>query len=542
MNFYRSHIFQLRKHDQPVILRLWLCVIATFADFHTFRTRCSSFAFALLAVVFICAPAQAKTAAEVFAEVSESVVVIHNYDNQNKLQSLGSGIVITSGHVVTNYHVVEKAGRLTVRYQGKEYPAKTGYIDRFRDVCSLDIPGLQASKLVLGDTSLLKVGSKVYAVGAPQGLELTFSDGIISGLRDVDKGHYIQTTAPISLGSSGGGLFDEEGRLIGIPTYFFKQGQQLNFALPVEWIKDLPNRHVVSSRVSSVDSDWLYQVNALEEKQDWGGMIDLSLKWTKQVPSSGEAWGYLGFASLQKGDLAMAVDAYMNAIRLRPDYAHYWADLGVAYGREGETLRKIDAYRQAVRINNNFVLGWINLGIAYVQSGDLDKAIEAYQQAVRITPGDASTWFNTGLVCRDAGQAAKAVDAFQHAVRINPDNAQYWLKLGDAYGLAEDRSKQIDAYNQALRIKVDYDDALVSLGAAYGIAGREVEERETYLKALRINPDHNTALFNLAQDYVEHNNREEARELYSRLKRLNPELAQLFFTSFNKLMFPKTAL
>ncbi|WP_076791936.1 tetratricopeptide repeat protein [Chlorobium sp. KB01] len=500
----------------------------------------------LLSALLLLTPAMeslwAKTAAEIFQEVSNSVVVIHNYDNSNKLQSLGSGIVISSGHVITNYHVIEKAGRLTVLYQGKEYPAKPAYIDRFRDVCSLDVSGLEASKLVLGDTNQLKVGSTVYAIGAPQGLELTFSDGIISGLRDVDKGHYIQTTAPISLGSSGGGLFDEEGRLIGIPTYFFKQGQQLNFALPVEWITDLPNRHAVANQVNRVDSDWIYQVNSLEEKQDWGGMIVLCTKWTAQVPSSSDAWGCLGFAHLQKGDLALAIDALQNAIRLRPDYVHYWADLGIADGREGETVRKIEAYRQAVRINNNFALGWINLGIAYVQSGDFDKAVDSYQQAVRINPDDASLWFNTGLVCRDAGQAAKAVDAFEHAVRIAPETAQYWLKLGEAYGVTDQRPKQIEAYHEALRVKQDYDDAWVSLGVVYGIAGREVEEREAYLKALRINPGHNAALFNLGKDYLEHNNREEAREIYSRLKRLNPELAQLFFTDLNKLMYPKTAL
>jgi len=165
----------------------------------------------LLAVVFVLTipryPAMAKTAAEVFRAVSSSVVVIHAYDNNGKLLSMGSGILLSSGHVATNYHVVEKAGRLMVVQQGREYAAKPGYIDRFRDVCTLVVSGLQGSPIMFGDTNKLMVGEKVYAIGAPQGLELTFSDGIISGLRDVDKGHYIQLTAPISLGSSGGGAF-----------------------------------------------------------------------------------------------------------------------------------------------------------------------------------------------------------------------------------------------------------------------------------------------------------------------------------------------
>ncbi|NHQ61184.1 tetratricopeptide repeat protein [Chlorobium sp. BLA1] len=505
------------------------------------RRRCGSFLSVALVMAPIYHAARAKTADEVFREVSGSVVVIHNFDNKGKIQSLGSGILLPSGQVATNYHVIEKAGKLTVSLQGREYPATPGYIDRFRDVCSLVVSGMQGSQLLMGDTNLLKVGSKVYAIGSPQGLELTFSDGIISALRDVDKGHYIQTTAPISQGSSGGGLFDEHARLIGLPTYFFNQGQQLNFALPVEWVLDLRNRHALLSKAGSVDSEWVFRVIALEEKQDWSGMIQLCLNWSKQIPSSAEAWGYLGFAYLQKGELALAIDAYQRAIQIRPEYAHYWADLGVAYSREGQKTRQIEAYRQAVRINANYALGWINLGIAYYQNGDLEKAIDAYEHAVRINPADASSWFNMGITCRDAGQFFKAVESFRHTVHLTPGNAQYWLNLGEVYGLADRRAEQIEAYNQALRIKPDYDDALVSLGVAYGIAGRETEERGAYLKALHINPEHNTALFNLGQDYLEHSEREPAREVYSHLKRVNPELAQMFFKNYNTLLFPKTA-
>lgn len=88
----------------------------------------------------------------------------------------------------------------------------------------------------LGSSEALKIGQRVYAVGSPIGLELTLSEGVVSGFRGVKNGRYIQTTAAISPGSSGGGLFDDEGRLIGLVTFYFKDGQQLNFAAPVDWI------------------------------------------------------------------------------------------------------------------------------------------------------------------------------------------------------------------------------------------------------------------------------------------------------------------
>jgi hypothetical protein len=113
-----------------------------------------------------------------------------------------------------------------------------------------EVSGLDAPPAVLGSTRGLKVGQPVYAVGAPRGLELTLSSGIVSSLRrnllgndfPDDQLPIIQTDAAISGGSSGGGLFDGEGRLIGITSFGIRDGQNLNFALPAEWIRDLPAR------------------------------------------------------------------------------------------------------------------------------------------------------------------------------------------------------------------------------------------------------------------------------------------------------------
>lgn len=74
----------------------------------------------------------------------------------------------------------------------------------------------------------------MYAIGAPQGLELSLSEGLISGFRTFDGTRMIQTTAAISRGSSGGGLFDDRGNLIGITTMYMDEGQALNFAIPAE--------------------------------------------------------------------------------------------------------------------------------------------------------------------------------------------------------------------------------------------------------------------------------------------------------------------
>src|SRR5208337_164491 len=111
------------------------------------------------------------------------------------------------------------------------------------DLGLLTAPGLEAEPARLGWAGELKVGESVYAVGAPQGLELSLSEGIVSQLRGGPP-PLIQTTVAISPGSSGGGLFNAAGELVGIITFYLKEGQNLNFALPVEWIGEVAKEKI----------------------------------------------------------------------------------------------------------------------------------------------------------------------------------------------------------------------------------------------------------------------------------------------------------
>lgn len=88
----------------------------------------------------------------------------------------------------------------------------------------------------------IRIGARVYAIGAPRGMELTISEGIVSSLREHAGIRFIQTTAAISPGSSGGGLFDAQARLVGITSFLLKDAQNLNFAYPAFYIRELPAR------------------------------------------------------------------------------------------------------------------------------------------------------------------------------------------------------------------------------------------------------------------------------------------------------------
>ena len=151
---------------------------------------------------------------ELFAKLAPSVFVVQSLDADGKLISSGSGVVVTPGHVVTNKHVVREGLAIRVKHVKYAWPAKLTHLDPNHDVCQLFAENLEAPPVPLRDYSSLTVGERVYAIGAPEGFDLTLSEGLISGLRRRAGTNVIQTTAPISHGSSGGGLFDSEGRLL----------------------------------------------------------------------------------------------------------------------------------------------------------------------------------------------------------------------------------------------------------------------------------------------------------------------------------------
>ncbi len=185
---------------------------------------------------------------QVYAKVAPSVVVVVGYKSNNPTDSsFGSGVVIAPGQIVTNCHVIDGADLIYVRHEKVSSVATLRFTDPDRDLCQVTaVEKSQFSSAITGVVSVseLRVGQRVYAVGAPQGLDLTLSDGLISSLRTMDEGTVIQTNAPISPGSSGGGLFDASARLIGITSFYHTRGQNLNFAIPASWILELPTRHV----------------------------------------------------------------------------------------------------------------------------------------------------------------------------------------------------------------------------------------------------------------------------------------------------------
>lgn len=209
----------------------------------------------ILIVVFSSSFGFGQSATEIAKNAIQSTVSIVALDNTSQPLGFGSGFIIDDELVATNVHVIEGSSSAYVLVNGQQKKFKVdGYlsIDKANDLVILKVSGLKQKSMILNQGNLPEIGEKIYAIGNPKGFNGTFSEGIISGIRNFDKNQVLQITAPISPGSSGGPVLNLKGEVVGVAFATYSEGQNLNFAIPVEYLLALKNNLGVLTLVSTV--------------------------------------------------------------------------------------------------------------------------------------------------------------------------------------------------------------------------------------------------------------------------------------------------
>jgi len=255
MNLHRIRVFLL------ALLGLQLAALSAGAwsaqDYATFKTN------------------DEENNIEVFKHASPAVVYITNsrlvrrsfysLNPQEIPQGSGTGFVWSDeGYVVTNFHVIQEASRLTVTLQdGTAYEAEVVGVEPDKDlaVLRIDAPREKLQAIDVGDSSLLEVGRKVVAIGNPFGLDTTLTVGVVSALgREIDSvtrrkiRDVIQTDAAINPGNSGGPLLNSLGQLVGVNTAIYSPSgasSGIGFAIPVNTVKKIVPQLITYGRVQT---------------------------------------------------------------------------------------------------------------------------------------------------------------------------------------------------------------------------------------------------------------------------------------------------
>jgi Tfp pilus assembly protein PilF len=372
----------------------------------------SSFIFAFLLVSH--SHLQASSIPEIVAKTKPAIVEIVAMDEKGTPTTLGTGFFVSSdGLVVTNFHVVKGATSLSaISNNGAIFlfdrvvAEPTGVdlaILKFR---AKDVPFLQ-----LGKSATAVEGQKVIVIGNPTGLTGSVSDGIISAFRE--ERTIIQITAPISPGSSGSPVMDEDGHVIGVATLQSVEGQNLNFAIAVENVSALvhqPPEEPSGSPAPKVAS------NPLDEAVIYFDR---------------------GKLSLGRKEDDKAIGDFTEAIRLDPYDPHFYFTRGLAYERNDNLDKAFLDYEKAIQLDSFYQIAYVGRGNVYFDKGDLDKAISDYTNAIELLPYFADkvpiVYYNRANAYANKGNLDEALSEYSSYIQFVRDYAPAYVGRGNIY-------------------------------------------------------------------------------------------------------------
>ena len=256
----------------------------------------------------------------------KTAVVKVRAHHPNGTVTLGSAVLLGAERLVTNCHVAATAQSMQIVHNGRSWRAEVEAQDTNRDLCILRAAGITGA--TANTATSITVGQKVFAAGFPGGNQLAVTAGRIVAVHDYDGAKVIQVSSPFDYGASGGGLFDEDGRLLGILTFKLRAGGAFHFALPAEWVTALGRSGTGRSTDATLafwqqpyeKQPFFLRAVSLEANQKWNVLAALGQHWARESPTNPGAWSALGtaFRHLQRLDDAVLALGEAERLGLMP--------------------------------------------------------------------------------------------------------------------------------------------------------------------------------------------------------------------------------
>jgi tetratricopeptide (TPR) repeat protein len=378
-------------------------------------------------------PNQKLSPNKVFQKVQNSIAMILVYDGDAKPLAQGSGVVLSEYVVVTNFHVVENAHAIYVEIGNNRYEIK--YL-KYSDVLDLaflvSIEPVSGNPVSIGSTDGLAVGDRVFAIGNPKGLELTLSDGLISSFRDESGVRYIQTTAPISPGSSGGGLFDDRGRLVGLTTFTMINSQNLNFAIPVEML-NYPNgkyKMAVHFPIAEQEASFVKRVKILVEKEEWKQVGIDAKAWIVKHGGSYKAYDFLAESCFFLGDLKQAREAARISLGINSDNPIVYVIMALIDEKSNDWDSALSNYEVSYsKDKSEFTaeaIVRISKGLAKMclMRNELNVALGYIDKVFTIKPDDSEAFRIKGLIFQRQGLYSYGIACWEKYLELEDSDSK----------------------------------------------------------------------------------------------------------------------
>ena len=478
--------------------------------------------------------ASVQTAEQIAESALAATVYLEMTDINGKTLGFGSGFFVGQHQIATNFHVIEGAARGTAKQVGKSAKYNIEGIsaaDEKNDLAIVKVTAFGVEPLPLGDSDTLKVGETVYVAGNPKGLEGTFSNGIISSLGKADARSRIQMTAPISPGSSGGPVLNRNGEVIGVSSMIIEGGQNLNFAIPSNYLKALlkqvePVKPFPGGTISAETYFHRGYVNG-----ELGNYDDAIAAYTQAIrlkPDNAHAYYNRGNAKRKLGQHRAAITDYDTAIRLQPDYASAYNNRGNVKAELGEHIAAIADFDTAIRLKPDDAAAYYNRGISKANLGEQLTAIADYDLAISLKLDYAGAYFNRGCAKHDLGQHRAAIADYDTAIRLKPNHVFAYFNRGVAKDELGQHRAAIADYDLAINLKPNYADAYYNRGIAKYRLEQHHAAIADYDTAIRLKPDHAAIYVNRGVAKCKLGQRRAAITDYDLAIRLKPDDADAY--------------
>ncbi len=342
------------------------------------------------------------SAEKIFEKVDNSVVVVLAYDNLGNVFQ-GSGVVINNdGMIVTNYHVCKDAGKIEIKHYSKDIKNVRVYkYDEVKDILILKTDEENFTPIACGNSSNLKAGQRVYAVGSPEGYENSISEGIISGFRtDENNVKLVQMTCPITDGSSGGAVLNAKGELIGLSVSGQHDGS-LYFAVPINDVFTLLG---VDNTIAEVtDPVKYYEIGTIANENK--NYKEAEINFTRYLEK-----------------FSNDVSAYYNR--------------GYARFKLKEYKKAISDFSTVLETNGTSE-SFFYRGNCYYSLKDYKSAYTDYTKALEQEPDNYDIYYNRGYAGFKLKDYTGAVSDWKRAIELNPE---YTAELDVKIKIAEEES------------------------------------------------------------------------------------------------------
>lgn len=221
-------------------------------------------------------------AKQVYDSSQDSVFLVYLNDSSGNPSALGSAFLVAPRLLITNAHVAN-AGNPVLAVGPVRIPLKIVRTDEKNDLAILSVDvDLTSKPLILASESVTP-GEQIFAIGNPEGLEKTISQGIVSGLRKKGDRDLLQITSPISHGSSGGPILNSKGEVVGVAVGTLEDGQNLNFAVPIAYVKTFLEQKTNATTALNIDESVIDAKEKLSKRAQAEYSTDPSSEYQQQT-------------------------------------------------------------------------------------------------------------------------------------------------------------------------------------------------------------------------------------------------------------------